>query len=430
MIREVSVQNFKSIENLKVSLGRVTVLIGANGSGKSNLLEAIAMLGAAAVDKLDSEFLISRGIRASSGQSMVAAFNEKRHASRFIDLGLKASDGLPSLDLRLVPSDNGKWQTKLKAPLLSVGLDNVTVAIDKVTETASDNIKPQEVRNATELANLLRVKPAKMESAALLQLEASTTNIPSPATIARAKKIVLARINVAMEAAQRTYLAEKMKVDRFIIYAPENTALRRFEDEGQLQPVGIRGEGLFKLLQSFSKEPGAARLAELKRSLELIGWFQDFSIPDDLAPGENKMRVIDRFLSPHTTLDQRSANEGFLFLLFYFSVFLGENTPPFFAIDNIDAALNPKLCAELMRRLCILAKTHNKQVILTTHNPSILDGLNLNDDEHRLYMVYRNEEGRTGMRPILAPKPLPGEAPMKLSRAFTDGLIGGLPKNF
>ena len=70
MIRKVRVENYKSIPNLALDLGRVTVLIGANGSGKSNILEAIALASAAAQNKLDNEFLISRGIRVTETRFM------------------------------------------------------------------------------------------------------------------------------------------------------------------------------------------------------------------------------------------------------------------------------------------------------------------------------------------------------------------------
>ena len=72
-------------------------------------------------------------------------------------------------------------------------------------------------------------------------------------------------------------------------------------------------------------------------------------------------------------------------MLFYFGLFISEDTPPFFAIDNIDASLNPKLCRRLIKELVNLANKYDKPVIFTTHNPAILDGLNLNDDEQRLF---------------------------------------------
>jgi len=48
MITTLTVECFKSLESVEVDLGRVKVFIGANGSGKSDLLEAMGVLGAAA----------------------------------------------------------------------------------------------------------------------------------------------------------------------------------------------------------------------------------------------------------------------------------------------------------------------------------------------------------------------------------------------
>ena len=47
MITKVQIENFKSIEKLSLPLGRVNVLIGENGCGKTNILEGIAMAAAA-----------------------------------------------------------------------------------------------------------------------------------------------------------------------------------------------------------------------------------------------------------------------------------------------------------------------------------------------------------------------------------------------
>lgn len=57
-----------------LSLGRVTVLIGENGSGKSNILEAIAFAAGAAANKLDNEFLFNRGIRVTEKEWVTSAF--------------------------------------------------------------------------------------------------------------------------------------------------------------------------------------------------------------------------------------------------------------------------------------------------------------------------------------------------------------------
>ena len=63
MLRTLTVERFKSLVELKIELGRVNLFIGANGSGKSNILEALGVLGAAAFGRVDDETLLRRGVR-------------------------------------------------------------------------------------------------------------------------------------------------------------------------------------------------------------------------------------------------------------------------------------------------------------------------------------------------------------------------------
>ncbi len=63
MITKIKVQSFKSVESAEIELGRVNLFVGANGSGKSNLLEAISVLAAAAFGRVDQESLLRRGCR-------------------------------------------------------------------------------------------------------------------------------------------------------------------------------------------------------------------------------------------------------------------------------------------------------------------------------------------------------------------------------
>ena len=119
-----------------------------------------------------------------------------------------------------------------------------------------------------------------------------------------------------------------------------------------------------------------------------------------------------------------------MLLLFYFALFSNDLTPRFFAIDNIDTSLNPKLCEKLTMELVSLTNLHNKQVLLTTHNPSVLDGLNLDDDAQRLFVVYRGERGQTLVRRVRKPTRSDGALPIRLSEAFLHGALGGLPTSF
>lgn len=232
-----------------------------------------------------------------------------------------------------------------------------------------------------------------------------------------------------LRAAVEKALIEFVESPDFIVFSPENSYLRVFQAEGQILPLGIKGEGLFAHLKALNAR-FHDRLAEIMDKLALIDWFERLDFPADLSPGERSIRIRDRYLAEGALFDQRSANEGFLFLLFYLTLFISPDTPRFFAIDNVDASFNPKLCATLIQELTGLAKKYEKQVILTTHNPAVLDGIDLTDSEQRLFVIARNKDGHTKARRVSPPRPVDGEPPMKLSEAFMRGYIGGLPKNF
>ena len=66
MLTNVHVAGYKTLHELTdadLELGLVNVLIGANGSGKSNLLEVLGLLGAAANGRVDDQELLRRGVR-------------------------------------------------------------------------------------------------------------------------------------------------------------------------------------------------------------------------------------------------------------------------------------------------------------------------------------------------------------------------------
>lgn len=77
MLKNLSVRTFKSLADVNVELGLVNVFIGANGSGKSNLLEALGVLSAAADGKVDDQSLLARGVRPGVPQLYKSAFPAK-----------------------------------------------------------------------------------------------------------------------------------------------------------------------------------------------------------------------------------------------------------------------------------------------------------------------------------------------------------------
>ena len=79
MIRTITIEGFKSIPSLApLELGRVNCFIGANGVGKSNILEAIGVLSAAAYGKVNDESLRTRGVRLGLPRLYKSSFESSR----------------------------------------------------------------------------------------------------------------------------------------------------------------------------------------------------------------------------------------------------------------------------------------------------------------------------------------------------------------
>ena len=77
LINRLRIHSFKSIVNQDIPLGLVNVFIGANGSGKSNTLEALGVLSAAASGRVDDESLTYRGVRAGVPRLYKSAFGQR-----------------------------------------------------------------------------------------------------------------------------------------------------------------------------------------------------------------------------------------------------------------------------------------------------------------------------------------------------------------
>ncbi|MEQ9424229.1 MAG: AAA family ATPase [Cyclobacteriaceae bacterium] len=410
MIRKVEIDNYKSLNNLEINLGRLNVLIGENGCGKSNILEAIGFGGAASANQLKKESLVSRGIRVSRPDLMRSGFSKDSIKEEIL------------LKFEIVKDPNELINSN---QIISFRLQNHNQAYSDWFDQEKDDITkgirtklPELIFNdKSELLD--QIDEEGQQSIKTLKQVFSLIPKEEVEGIFSNKPFLKFIENFYEKDNYNKLLAE------YRLYSPENSSLRKFEDEEKIQPLGIKGEGLFKLIKVFTENTDKSTLDTLKKYLRIIDWFEDFNLSASQFENEKVIELRDRFIKNQIQIQQDNANEGFLFLLFYLSLFLSEDTPRFFAIDNVEASFNPKLCVELIRIFNELSQSQGKQVLLSTHNPFILDGLDLKDDDQRLFVVRRNREGQTLVKRIL-----PNNGETKLSEAWMLGYFGGLPKNF
>ncbi|MCW5908564.1 MAG: AAA family ATPase [Chitinophagales bacterium] len=407
MVTEIKIRNFKSVKKLDFSLGKFNVFIGENGCGKSNILEAIAFGAAASADKLDNEFLSSRGIRVTDSRLFRSAFDKNFETS--IELGFKSENGQSKeLNFELQHSNefNGKW--------IELNKERNLIKINDVVKGLMDGKKPDSL-SITEWAEVQAEVASNREIDSLFKV---LRQVPS-----LKEHVKFDEISIIFE--------KKLKEDRidsylsnFKIFSPENSVLRDSPRlEKSADPLSIHGEGLFELLQEYSLNDIDA-INTIKEGLNLIDWFDDFEIIP--SEGRKLIRIKDRFLDKSLDfIPQNNTNEGFLFLLFYLALYISKDTPRFFAIDNIEASFHPILCKKLTKVLVEFSKQkEGKQSIVTTHNPFVLDGLDLSDPDQRLFVVYRNRNGETKLQRVEH-----AERSYELSHGWMNGFLGGVPSH-
>lgn len=375
---------------MTLPLGRVNVLIGPNGCGKSNILEAISFASAAAQDRLDYEYLVNRDVRMSEPEFMVNAFVDDDN-----QVTKKDNDKVSDLiQIEVIDDEhpclcNIKFNQHLKrwVNYSKVLSENLTFLKDESEASESQREKLASFANQLEALGL--------------------------------KKDDL--LNSLLDVLATTSL-----LSEFLTYRPTEHFLRK-TFETSILPLGVHGEGLMKYLKEKALEKDQEFFQEINSGLNLLDWFDGFKIPEDLLSNEYRLSIGDKYLKDSLHFfDQRSTNEGFLFLLFYLTLFNSKETPGFFAIDNIESALNPRLITKLMSYLIDRCFVNDKQVIVTTHSPYVLDALDLSNDDIRLFVVRRDIDGHTRIERI----PFRENRTMSLSQLWMSGLIGGLPDNF
>ena len=202
------------------------------------------------------------------------------------------------------------------------------------------------------------------------------------------------------------------RLQNYAIYFPNTPTLRgTAQDTQSRDPLGLSGGRLAEGYAEFRKNILDNDEALQDSVLELVDWVADIDTTDAagslLSPSVPRskyvLRFTDRFMKKsRNQLTAYDASEGALYVLFCAILCLSPNAPKLLAVDNIDQALNPRLVARLMAKLSPWLKQADseRQLLFTAHNPAVLDGLDLTDDEVRLFAVERNSNGYTDIKPI------------------------------
>lgn len=386
---KIAIKNFKSLYDVSFEPGNVNVFIGANGSGKSSILEAIGILSAAMSDRVNNNALQRKGIRLSTSALYKSKFSSLKMEGATVDFNIEWErlDSQYSYSAYLaVPKEDDSWKYFAESVLKN-----------------GDSVFGRSNRSSAQTNN-------KVGYYALSE-----------------------------QLATEEYVDFLKYIENYAIYQPDTLTLRgTVPDPVQTNPIGLNGGRLAEAMSDLlSTVDGDIMFGSMYMEdvLELLDWASEFKVGKPkksiLNPGVPSTQQIvefkDKYLKDTAAFTGYDASEGALYVLFMLTLAMHGKAPEMFAIDSFDHALNPRLAKKVTEIFSKKIIEENKTVFMTTHNPLVLDGLDLSNDRIRLFTTDRNRNGLVEIRRVQVSQELL-EMNQPLSRLWINGLLGGVPE--
>lgn len=381
MLKRLTLRNFKSFQSAEIPLGPLTLLVGTNASGKSNIRDALRVLHGVGLGYTFAEILGEkygpggilqwRGIR---GGAREAAFQGE---STF---GLK---------VQLVdPTGTPPFTLRFNLPFtyeLAVDVSDTRYGPRVVTEMLArkgylfhshPGDDPLEQRGAHQL----RVRHPRggdhrkhgrvSEFTSMRPVVAQLPDLERERELASTRRACSSVLDV-------------LRSLRFLDLDPE--AMRQASAPGQ-HILGDRGENLSSVLQAICEDES--------RKQTLLGWLRALTPMDavdfEFIPDFSGKVLVHLVESNGHKISALSASDGTLRFLALVAILLSPDTGRIFFFEELDTGLHPTrlhLLVQLIQQAC---RNHSVQVIGTTHNPALLTFL---DEQARkdALLVYRTD---------------------------------------
>lgn len=357
MITSFSIQNFKSYNKAEMKLSTLSLFIGANASGKSNALEAIRLLSWLAqgshLDDLEGSIPGSEGLL--RGQPLNLFRNEEKSFNIGCDIqtsqnkGIKLSIEIGIINDHLSITNESVYRESESLPLYSVTSDpsGFTDEISVIYNNfKKGGIKPK--------------IPCSNRQAIFYQLE-------TPARFAKSheksQKVIPAVVKEIRESLRNiVFLDPKPTKMRDYSYAKDN---KMKEDGTNLSGV------LYGLC-----DKGPKNKSQL---LEFVRFLPEQDIVDikfiETDRNDVMLQLIESFGNVSREVDAPMLSDGTLRVLAVGATLLSSPPKSLVVVEEIDNGVHPSRAKSLIQYIREIAEERQLRVLLTSHNPALLDAL-------------------------------------------------------
>ena len=397
MIDRILVKNFKSFRNLDISLGRSNLLIGENGSGKSNFLEVFLVLrglsrGLTVKEVFDGKppdenFGGWTGIRGASAGACFA------HEDSIDEVVIEARGRLDS------PLSE-KWEYLVKLSPQAGSLLRERLILDSTIryDSAPDSLESRPSEDTDPLNGDFLI-PSTAAGAILAQVRRGATGAHSGSIIQSNTSEYCERVNdrrSVSSIAERSNDVANMLAS-ILPLDPSPMVLRKYSSPEYVKRIGDNGENFAALIQSICQS------LEYKDSL--LWWLQQL-LSEQLADvgtirgsnGELMFMLRDQCGEIPAT----SLGDGTLRFAALLAALLQPEKPSMITLDLVESAVHPNRIRLPYLLLWHESEFHGIQSISTTHSPVMFEWMR--EDELATTFVCKRDESTGESRIVPVPE--------------------------
>lgn len=388
MLKRLDLKDFKSFRRATIPLGPLTLVVGTNASGKSNLRDALRFLygigqGYPLAEVLGEKYgaggvLQWRGIRGGvretpyygnkdfTVQAALRVPQGMEHAGRVFDYRIE-------VDVSDAKSGPRVVNEALARPWRWSYLYDSCPDEDPLDQKGEHQIRVRQPRGGRYRAHG-KVSEFSSARSVLAQFPERTRE---PAELRHTCSAVL----------------EALRSMRFLDLDPD--AMRQPSQPGQVI-LGDRGENLSSVLQAICAEPERkASLLEWVRSLTPMD-AEDFDFVADFQG-----RVLVHLVEANgERVSAYSASDGTLRFLALVAALLSPDTGRLFFFEELDNGIHPTRLHLLLQLVMQACRQEGVQVIGTTHNPALLAFLDEEARKAALLVVRKEGDPASRVVPI------------------------------
>lgn len=355
MLCRLEVDNFKTLNQFRMELSPLTVVVGNNASGKSTVLQVLDLLCSSVQEDFNS-ILTRRGWNVSDLRSKC----RNRLSSRLVisaDFHLMVEGEMRRL----------RWELALQYAVQKN-------ALSLYSEKVSDLEKDQVYLEYTD------------KGVCMFQARQETVRFPRLSPDASVLKVAVDDRRDQKEypelAALKRYL---MGIRSFELLSPDQM---RSSSRGKSANLSVSGKNLPSFLKNMSDSQKALFLEKLHR---LLGSrMEDVTTETKGKPGWTYVNVTEKYNDLQYTISSRHLSDGMLRLLAFVGLSESEDGT-LLLLDEIENGINSSYAEELMQIFYEMSK-NGRQLLTTTHNVVFLDYVEKED----IIYLYRDEKtGRT-----------------------------------